>query len=152
MATSKVKRLYCEPPVKIIQNINKTMNKLVKHKNILLIFILWLNISLIRGQMAPQFGWTRDPRWYSREGVDYKPPDPGDPNYRCVYFLLLFTFSIIVGLININFKHFLLSLKGMNRELGKVYISSLRFNCRCVRLMRFTLDWFWLIFFSFPFL
>lgn len=81
MATSKVKRLYGEPPVKN-ENFNKTMNKLVKHKNIFLIFILWLNISVIRGQQAPPFGYTRDPRWYSREGVDYKPPDPGDPNYR----------------------------------------------------------------------
>lgn len=26
---------------------------------------------------------TRDPRWYSREGVfDYFPPNPGDPDYK----------------------------------------------------------------------
>lgn len=82
MATSNMKRLYSEPPIKV-GNFYKTMNKFVKHKNILLTFILWLNISVIRGQYPPPYaGYTRDPRFYSREGVDYKPPDPGDPNYR----------------------------------------------------------------------
>jgi hypothetical protein len=26
--------------------------------------------------------WERDPRFYSREGVNYNPPNPGDENYR----------------------------------------------------------------------
>lgn len=65
---------------------NRKMNKFLRQKNILLLFILGLNISLVNGQNSYQHhqNWLRDrdPRFYSREGVDYKPPDPGDPNYR----------------------------------------------------------------------
>lgn len=65
---------------------NTNMNKFLRQKNILLVFILGLNISLVNGQNSyyNHQNWLRDrdPRFYSREGVDYKPPDPGDPNYR----------------------------------------------------------------------
>lgn len=93
MATSKNRRknlkyLYSDDLKKDNNrcSFSKTMNKFVKQKNILLIFILGLNISLVRSQKS-QWSYEkwlreRDPRFYSREGVDYRPPDPGDPNYR----------------------------------------------------------------------
>lgn len=88
MATNKVKYKYnfvTETPPHTT-NFNRKMNKYLKQKNILLVFILGLNISLVNGQNSyyNHQNWLRDrdPRFYSREGVDYKPPDPGDPNYR----------------------------------------------------------------------
>lgn len=45
-------------------------------------------LLVICGVVAPPLAraqtWTtRDPRFYSREGVhDYNPPSPGDPDYR----------------------------------------------------------------------
>lgn len=45
-----------------------------------------LLLVLVAVQFQSAFGqsWTtRDPRFYSREGVnDYNPPSPGDPEYR----------------------------------------------------------------------
>lgn len=53
------------------------------------VFVLSL-ICLIQFEfgVAQQFqypyppGWERDPRFYSREGVNYNPPNPGEENYR----------------------------------------------------------------------
>lgn len=42
------------------------------HSKLLLVLILTTTIS----------GQTRDPRFYSREGVNWDWPDPGDPEYR----------------------------------------------------------------------
>lgn len=47
---------------------------------------LLLLVVFVVGQFDSASGqtWTtRDPRFYSREGVhDYNPPSPGDPDYR----------------------------------------------------------------------
>lgn len=47
--------------------------------------VLLVTVVLV-GQLPIAFAqtWTtRDPRFYSREGVhDYNPPSPGDPDYR----------------------------------------------------------------------
>lgn len=43
-----------------------------------------LLVIVVAGQTVFAQSWTtRDPRFYSREGVnDYFPPNPGDPDYR----------------------------------------------------------------------
>lgn len=38
-------------------------------------------LSCAQYQHNPNIG-DRDPRFYSRPGVDYKPPNPGDKEYR----------------------------------------------------------------------
>lgn len=41
-------------------------------------------LAMLMALMVPQSidAQTRDPRFYSRVGVDYQWPNPGDPDYR----------------------------------------------------------------------
>jgi len=89
MATSKLiqtKRSFIKNIYKNNNNIYKrNMNyNYVNKKSELIIYNLLLCLCIISyfncvtGQAI-----TRDPRFYSREGVfDYNPPNPGDPDYR----------------------------------------------------------------------
>lgn len=53
----------------------------VKNLNLSFIFLIFVTI-VIPNSVSAQWT-TRDPRFYSREGVhDYYPPNPGDPDYR----------------------------------------------------------------------
>jgi hypothetical protein len=66
---------YCENSLK-----RKKLKLMLKEKSLFLYFvILCINLSfmnVVYGQ-----AWTRDPRFYSREG-DPNPPNPGDEDYR----------------------------------------------------------------------
>ena len=60
-----------------MQKWKSNSRSVVKWTVLLVVLVGGLQLSLAQS-------WTtRDPRFYSREGVhDYNPPSPGDPDYR----------------------------------------------------------------------
>lgn len=67
---------------------NTKVYKKARHvtRNVQLVYMLSFCalFALTYAQLFPQNPYLkdRDPRWYSRPGVDWKPRDPGDKEYR----------------------------------------------------------------------
>lgn len=68
--------------------IMKNNKKLWKINEIYVLILIICSASIFDHVKGQQYsypyppGWERDPRFYSREGVNYSPPSPGDENYR----------------------------------------------------------------------
>lgn len=90
MATCKTNCCHSDGQISLINNIK--VYKKTRHvtKNAILVFTLCFcaifaqTIAQSYPQSYPQNPYLgdRDPRFYSRPGVDYRPPNPGDKDYR----------------------------------------------------------------------
>lgn len=87
MATTRKKTNCCHSDGKRPLMIDKKSGNYQSNVFIVFTLSLCLCIGICDGQFgsnpyAPDGAYDRDPRFYSREGVDYKPTNPGDKDYR----------------------------------------------------------------------
>lgn len=87
MATTRMKTNCCHSDGKRPLMIDKNSGNYQQKVFIIFALSLCLCIGICDGQFgsnpyAPGGNYDRDPRFYSREGVDYNPPNPGDKDYR----------------------------------------------------------------------
>ena len=89
MATGKITTNCCysnKKPfnsVKVHQNYRKCLKLIESNRTLIYCISLIACINAVVSQYPNIQTYTeRDPRFYSREGVDYQPANPGDENYR----------------------------------------------------------------------
>lgn len=89
MATGKIttNRCYRNKTLlysyKVNRNYRKCLKLIVRSKALVCCLCFIVCVNTVASQYPNVQTYTeRDPRFYSREGVDYQPANPGDENYR----------------------------------------------------------------------
>lgn len=86
MATRKTNCCHSDGASPPISDGKRRKSSLVVTQNVFMVFLisfgaLWALSSAQYPGNNPLLG-DRDPRFYSRPGVEYNPPNPGDTDYR----------------------------------------------------------------------